>query len=441
MEWLPYVHDAIEYIEDNLLTIQNVREVADKLSMSEVHLQKGFHVITGFSLAEYIRDRRLYEAAVEIESTDTSIVDIALKYGYEAQDAFTKAFIRFHGLAPGALRKKGDGYRIFLPIKVELVVHGGMNTSLKTINKYPFTLIGYQRKVDFSENSEDIKKFWEEFYDKYYSGFDELGEKNETVRTVEKYGIGEYGLLYKDKDDKYTYMIAGKYTGGDIPEDMSLKEIPAGVWAVFDYNGTGVKSGISKDELDFEKKRVEESSDYVPACCEYIEWYESLDEEKDKPGYRSALWIPVEKRTKEDKKINKKLGKKVVIGIGSLIIAMMLLFFNRNLPKKNAIEIEETTVCKKNNHTTAKVTEGDSEEIIEYKTKIVKYSMKDLEEYMMILINHKDDIGIQNMAINEPLNKIIIYDRGEVDIDEDRIKELIPEDAYIIEKKKIVKDD
>ena len=76
MEWLPYVHDAIEYIEANLLTIQNAREVADELSMSEVHLQKGFHIITGFSLAEYIRDRRLYEAAVEIVSTDTGIVDI-----------------------------------------------------------------------------------------------------------------------------------------------------------------------------------------------------------------------------------------------------------------------------------------------------------------------------------------------------------------------------
>ena len=74
MEWLPYVHDAIEYIEANLLTIQNAREVADELSMSEVHLQKGFHIITGFSLAEYIRDRRLYEAAVEIVSTDTGIV-------------------------------------------------------------------------------------------------------------------------------------------------------------------------------------------------------------------------------------------------------------------------------------------------------------------------------------------------------------------------------
>ena len=70
MEWLPYVHDALSYIEDNLLTVENPKEVADHLNMSEPYLQKGFQILTGYSIGEYIRNRRLYEAAVEIMDTD-----------------------------------------------------------------------------------------------------------------------------------------------------------------------------------------------------------------------------------------------------------------------------------------------------------------------------------------------------------------------------------
>lgn len=60
-----------------------------------------------FTIGDYIRQRRLTLAGNEIVSSDEKIIDIALKYGYESPDSFTKAFTRFHGVTPTAVRKNG----------------------------------------------------------------------------------------------------------------------------------------------------------------------------------------------------------------------------------------------------------------------------------------------------------------------------------------------
>lgn len=322
MEWLPYVHDAIEYIEANLLSVEGPKEVAEHLHMSEVLLQKGFHVLTGYSVAEYIRNRRLYEAAVEITSTDERMVDISLKYGYEGQDSFTKAFTRFHGINPAALRKNGEGYRHFLPVKVELVVHGGTDSKVKTVRKYPLKLIGMSSEVDLENGTEDIRLLWQKLHETYYSGKEDDESKMRIAKAIEENGIGEFGVLSRQNKGNAFYMIAGRYAGGDIPEGMQVISIPGGEWAVFDMSGP-VQPGTLCFDTDIRSKWIEEISDYEPINEISIEWYESIDADKNKDNYKSALWIPVKdkKKSKDKHSFLKRAIKSPVF----IILAVIML--------------------------------------------------------------------------------------------------------------------
>ena len=97
MEWLTSIRTAIDYMEEHLTDNIRAQDVADRVYLSPFFLQKGFSLMTGYGIGEYIRNRRLYQAAVDLKETDDKVIDIAFRYGYEAPESFTKAFSRFHG--------------------------------------------------------------------------------------------------------------------------------------------------------------------------------------------------------------------------------------------------------------------------------------------------------------------------------------------------------
>lgn len=83
MEWIICIKSTINYIENHLLDIQDPKEVADYVHISPMYLQRGFQIMTGYSISEYIRNRRLYHSALELAESKEKIIDIAYKYGYE----------------------------------------------------------------------------------------------------------------------------------------------------------------------------------------------------------------------------------------------------------------------------------------------------------------------------------------------------------------------
>ena len=75
----------------------DINEIASKAFVSSFYFQKIFNVLCGFTVGEYIKNRRLTLAAQELCSTDIKVLDVALKYGYGSPDSFAKAFTKFHG--------------------------------------------------------------------------------------------------------------------------------------------------------------------------------------------------------------------------------------------------------------------------------------------------------------------------------------------------------
>lgn len=311
MEWMPYVHDALEYIEENLLTIENSVEVAEYLNMSEIYLQKGFQVLTGYTVSEYIRNRRLYQAALDVMNTDEKLIDIGLKYGFDSPDSFTRAFSRFHGINPSDMRKTKKGCHKFLPLKVEIQVKGGNNDTSKIIRKYKFKVIGCKKVINTDYENEDLEAFKSQVYDRYDEGKE---NDDEFSHAMEENSIGEFGIRKYIDEKCFEYMIAGRYVGGDIPEGMCVEEIPEAEWAIVDYNDA---SETVMDSIEDAKKQVSDEKGISNKTV--IEWYETSD--RDKKGFRSALWFQVVQKKEKENKIN---GLIKAIIIGSFGVLMLI---------------------------------------------------------------------------------------------------------------------
>ena len=292
MEWLTAVRKTIDYIEENLDDRISAQDAADQVYLSPYFLQKGFSLITGYGFSEYVRSRRLYQAALDLKNTDDRIIDIALRWGWETPESFTKAFTRFHGVSPRQVRS-GAAFRTFLPLTIHLAIQGGNQMEFTVKSMFGFRLIGFQRIFDSDTSYREIPKFWDEIREKY-------GQPEEPAdpyaKAVADYGIGEYGVCIDDiGEGRFRYLIAGKYTGGEVPDGMVVYEFPRGDWAVFNCIGPLPDAFQSMNTRIF-REWLPGNPDYELCGNGNVEWYDCINGKTTDPDYRSAIWIPVRKK-------------------------------------------------------------------------------------------------------------------------------------------------
>ena len=161
---------------------------------------------------------------------------------------------------------------------------------------FPFKLIGFQKEFSYVNSYQEIPKFWDEICEKYannvYAG-------NEPANGFEKaivdYCIGEYAVCIDDLDDsKFRYLIAGKYTGGEVPEGMVVYEFPRSLWAIFECIGPNPETLQSINTRIF-KEWLPNNQEYELFGNANIEWYDCTTDMND-PNYHSQIWIPVKKK-------------------------------------------------------------------------------------------------------------------------------------------------
>ncbi|HEX3016334.1 MAG TPA: AraC family transcriptional regulator [Caproicibacter sp.] len=285
MGWVECIGEAISYIEDHITDELKIETVAKQVLLSPFYFQKGFTMLCGFTVGEYIRERRLTLAGSELVSTDRKIIDIALKYGYDSPDSFTKAFTRFHGVTPTAVRKDGAMFKSFAPLKIKLTLEGGYVMDYKIIEKASFTVMGASKTFKYDGAKTEIPKFWLELH--------QPGK--------ERVVCGMYGISVDESmgSDEFEYLIADNYNPvAEVPEGFVTKVIPAYTWAVFACRG-----GMPQSLQDVNKKIFTEwlpnSKDYEIAAGYNVEMYsdpaeysKGLQDEK----YYSEIWIPVKKK-------------------------------------------------------------------------------------------------------------------------------------------------
>lgn len=134
MNWIQCLSKSIQYIENHLDDELSVDEISNQAYTSSSHFQLIFHLVFGMTIGEYIRNRRLTLAALDLLKPGSKIIDVAMRYQYDTQESFSKAFTRFHGISPSKVQ--AGKIKIFHPFSINITVQGGFEMSRKLIDEF-----------------------------------------------------------------------------------------------------------------------------------------------------------------------------------------------------------------------------------------------------------------------------------------------------------------
>lgn len=227
MRWLDNMNNAIAYIEDNLLEKMDYDKVARAALCSSYQFQRMFTFITNIPLSEYVRRRKMTLAAFELQNSNIRIIDLALKYGYDSPEAFTRAFQLLHGITPTQARKPGAVIKAYPRMSFQITIKGDSEMNYKIVKKEAFEVYGVERIFDTKdgENLKEIPKFWNDFMKN--GEFDKLAKSSNYPSSLNAI------CGYRDLEGStFPYMICTLKTPLSDTDGYTIVSVPASTWAV-----------------------------------------------------------------------------------------------------------------------------------------------------------------------------------------------------------------
>ena len=288
MNLLDRLNAVVDYVEDNITEDINLKHLAAIAYCSSYNFQRMFVFITGVSIAEYIRRRRLTLAALELQQSDVKIIDLALKFGYESPTSFTRAFQTVHGITPSEAKKSNIALKAFPRMTFQIKIQGVTEMNYRIVKTPPFQVFGLSGTVPTNTVSEINSPSVGAIWDKYYkNGGHEKLEKdscNEKLPFYDEMFVEHMCSIhalenYKKIDDSnYGYMLCSFVTSGSKHEDYEIADIPASTWAVFPCD-TDDECGDPGATFTYLAKRF------------YSEWLPTAEYEKaESPDFEMYGW-------------------------------------------------------------------------------------------------------------------------------------------------------
>ena len=293
MDWIQGIQRAIDYVEENITEEIDFEEAANQAYSSSFHFQRVFSILCGFSLGDYIRMRRLSLAGEELSKGNAKIIDIAMKYGYDTPESFSRAFTRFHGVSPSEAKRRAP-VKIFTPLSVKLIVTGGSKMDYRIEKRDAFQVVCKRKKVEKPQSAnatKDITAMWQTFgADGTMARLIDCMPKNPVMK-------GLLGICFSSELDarQFPYGIGVEYDGREVADDLEVVTIPANTYAVFTSKGK-----MPDAFIDTYHRIVTE---FFPQSAQYeyaenveFEVYSSAD--VSKPDYQCEIWIAVKEKAK-----------------------------------------------------------------------------------------------------------------------------------------------
>lgn len=182
------------------------------------------------SLSEYIRRRKMTQAAFELQRTDSKVIEIALKYGYSSPTSFNRAFQSVHGITPTAAKTMGNILQAYPSIQFRVEITGGSAMAYHIVKRQPLHIVGIRISLvsDMEENLKIVPDFWKAAL--------RGNQFSEICRLSNQEPNGILGIsVYESPKEIYYYI--GAATNASAPAGMHEYEIPAATWVVFENNG------------------------------------------------------------------------------------------------------------------------------------------------------------------------------------------------------------
>lgn len=279
----------MDYIEQHLTEEISLEEISRYAGVSDYHFRKIFYYLSGMTLSEYIRNRRLSEANKDLLNKE-SVTDVAYKYGYESIDGFTRAFKAWSGFLPSEVAKTGVS-KMFPKLSFYIDVKGGQSMDYKIVEMPAFKFAGVSKRVPMQFEGVN-----QAIVDLANSITQEQREAMHALQNIEPREIVnvsyEHDYQFMKDEGELTHLIGVLTTEDEVSDLLDVLEVPAYTWAVFPNEGP------FPETLQQTYARI--YSEWLPASdYEVIQApaFSFTKFNEDQPGDAySEVWMPVRKK-------------------------------------------------------------------------------------------------------------------------------------------------
>lgn len=215
---LPKLESVIEYIEEHLTEKIDYAELAKIMAVSEQSMQRIFVFITNISLSEYIKRRRFSRALEELKTSNIKIIDLAIKYQYESEISFSRAFKSYFKVNPSEAKKNSIDY-------IQYPMYQFNNRT-----EYLYSMVTIPEKTIYAYKAKDAKTRADLLF-RIRELYQDLKDKNIYNELINN---GMYGLSFMEENYLGTYYVGCEK---DLGYDSEKIKIEAGNYLVFNCGG------------------------------------------------------------------------------------------------------------------------------------------------------------------------------------------------------------
>lgn len=240
MDWIKQLNKVMDYIDNNLQGEISNDRIAEIACCSIYNFQRMFSYIAQTSMSDYIRSRRLTLAAFDIIKGNERIVDIALKYGYDSQDAFSRAFKSFHGVLPSTVKKESVMVKSCPKLSFQIMVKGTEKMNYQIEHWPAFKVFGISNRIKTDKVFELVPQIWDKAWkdgtiQKFINFFPDY-------RPAGFLGIAAGGRRGSSDEMDYILAVTSHVDTPDCiyapaPEGMMEFSYPAATWAIINADG------------------------------------------------------------------------------------------------------------------------------------------------------------------------------------------------------------
>lgn len=283
------LNHVIDYIEDHLTDDLSLEIISEYAGVSDFHFRKIFFYLSGLTLNEYIKNRKLSEANKDLLNGET-VTGVAFKYGYQSMDGFTRAFKKWSGFLPSDVTKTGIS-KSYPKLSFIITVKGGISMEFRIEDKPAFNLVGVSTRVpmQFEGVNNEIVKLAQ-------SITDEQKEEMHTLQNIKPYEIinasydADANFLKEEGD--LTHLIGILTTENHVSDLLEKVPVKACTWAIFPNEGP-FPSTLQETMAKIYSEWLP-SSDYELINAPTFS-FTKIDKHKKDYAY-SEVWVPVRKR-------------------------------------------------------------------------------------------------------------------------------------------------
>lgn len=207
---------ALDYIDRNITRDICLFDLSREAGFSVPHFYRLFKRLTGDTVGEYILRRKVVMAADDLAAGNKSVCSIAMEYGFESHDVFTRAFKRVYGITPNKYRcgKSPPLKRLSLFDINPATNEQQMNYSV--LQGESFYVVGMECIATKWDSDGAIGRLWSDFLSR-------LDEINSVSCPIIMYGICEHETC---DNENFKYMAAiGVNSTDKVPQGMSIRRI------------------------------------------------------------------------------------------------------------------------------------------------------------------------------------------------------------------------